>query len=245
METGLHHADLIVAEHRASDQLAFLGYCFEQAYRCVDLLSQQPVSTADLHMGEAIELLVTAGGLDLEVYGSRLVFVRVKQEPDGSLAWLAAVRTFARDESPLKAADGAPGLRTGSSARSLFDPALIPAIVIPEALQESLHTDEVTKKALWRIVSWGQYDSPSFCGGATFSSTGGMLHGLGSADELGRFERRILPGRDAAFPDEFYIEAEIFPRRWPKPVRTFVEGVFGEDRSDEFPIGMRRVLPLA
>ncbi len=241
MATGLQQADVTVADDRTSDQLAFLRYCFEQAHHAVGLLSQQPVSTADLRTGEMIELLVTAGGRDVEAYGSRLVFVRVAREPDGSLAWLAAVRTFLPEQSPLAGLQQVPTLAGNTLLRSAFDPAELASLAPAHALQEGLHTDEVTKKTLWHTVSSGQYDSPLFCGGATFSSSAEMLRGLGSVDAAGHFERRILLGRDVAFPDEFYIEGEMFPRRWPKPVQTFVEGVLGEDRSDEMPIGMRRV----
>jgi len=240
MATGLQQADVTVVDDRTSEQLALLRRCFEQAYGRVDLLSQQPVSTADLRTDETIELLVTAGSLDKEVYGNRLVFLRVAKELDGSLAWLAAVRTFLPEQSPFAGLEQLPTLAGSTSLRDAFDPKELASLAPGHALQEWLHIDEVTKRTLWHTVSSGQYDSPLFCGGAIFSSSAQMLQGLGSVDAAGHFERRMLLGRDVVFPDEFYIEGEMFPRRWPKPVQTFIEGVFGNDRSDELPIGMRR-----
>ena len=172
MDVGPRQAAATALEQGSADQWAFLQYCYQEACRCVDLLQQQPASTADLVPGEAIELLVLAGSPDSEVYGHRLVFVRVTALPDRNLNWLAAVRSFTPDEFPVLL--GAETSVTGStvSLHTVFDPEVLNRIAIPEALQESVHTDEVTRRTFWRIVTFGQYDSPILCGAASFLSAG-------------------------------------------------------------------------
>jgi hypothetical protein len=241
MQAGEFRIPVAMSEQEIRARLEFLCSCFEEAFSAVGALELQPVSTAELRPAERVELLVTAGSIAEEVYGNRLVFTRVSKEPDRSLTWLMAVRSFSPQSSPLSALAGMPVLKPGVSVQSLFDPEMVPSLVDPAELKEFLHSDNNTKKTLWHIVTFGRYDSFVFCGGALFSSGEDMLQGFGCVDLYGQPQRQIVPGRDVAFPDEVLIGAEFIPRRWPKPVSTFIEGVFGEDRSNEMPIGMRRV----
>ena len=234
------HAEASVLTQASRDQWEFLQYCYEEAHRSVELLQLQPVSTLDLAPGEAIQLLVLAGGRNVEVYGQRLVFVQVTKEADGNLTWLSAVRSFTPDQFSLTSAAETCVPQSAALFAPLFDPDVLASIAVPEALQESVHVDEVTKRSFWRIVTFGQHDMPVFCGAASFLSGEYMLAGLGSLDASGKLQRSLVPDRDVSFPGELYIGSEIFPRRWPKPVRAFIDGVFGEDRSDEMPLGMRR-----
>ena len=217
----------------------FLRACFQEAFRAADALTDQAVSTTDLHPGERLELLMTAGSADEELYCNRLVFLRVERERAGSVTWRMAVRSFSQAGSPLSFVEGRPILAGGAKASTVFAPEAI-AAADDASPQESFHVDEVSMRPAWHIVFHGTYESPAFFGAAMFLSGAEMLHGLGSAGPSGRFQADIVIGRDVVFPDEVYAPGVFFPCRWAKPIRTFVTGVFGEDRSNEMPVGMRR-----
>jgi hypothetical protein len=220
-------------------RVEFLRACFHEAFCAADALTDQAVSTTDLRPGERLELLVTAGSADEELYCNRLVFLRVESERAGSITWRMAIRTFLPAASPLSFEEGRPVLARGVRASTVFAPAAVAAA--DEAnLHESFHVDELSMRLAWHIVSYGACESPLFYGAAMFMSAPEMLHGLGSAGPSGRFQADIAIGREVVFPDETYAPGELIPRRWAKPVRAFVAGVFGEDRSNEMPVGLRR-----
>lgn len=217
----------------------FLRACFRDAARSGESLTDRSVSATDLRPGERLELLMTAGSAHEELYFNRLVFLRVDREGPGSVAWSMAVRSFGRAGSPVSVVNGRPVLVPGIGAGSVFAPAAI-ADVDDSSLQESSHVDDLSLRPAWHSVCGAAYESPAFFAAAVFLSGAEMLHGLGSAGSSGRFRADITIGRYVVFPDEVYSPGVLFPWRWAKPVRAFVAGVFGEDRSNGMPLGMRR-----